>query len=144
MIFCLGCAVIVPVFIIFNLQILPFLLIFPCVIFLQLLFTIGVSLVLACCNVFFRDTTHILEVLLMFWFWVTPVFYSPEMVPVRFRWVSQINPMNAYITMSRNILFEAKLPDMHTVWCAVIMALLSLCAGYALFVKYDESFLKRV
>lgn len=143
-IFCLGCAVILPIFIIFKIQILPFLLIFPCVVFLQFIFTIGISLLLACCNVFFRDTMHILEVMLMFWFWLTPVFYSPEMIPLRFRWISQVNPMNAYITMSRNVLFEARLPDMHTVLPAVIMAFLSLYAGYALFVKYEESFLKRV
>lgn len=143
-IFCFGCVVILPIFIIFKIQILPFILIFPCVIFLQFLFTTGISLLLACCNVFFRDTMHILEVLLMFWFWLTPVFYSPEMIPLRFRWISQINPMNAYITMSRNILFEAKLPAFHNMLYALITALVALCAGYALFIRHEESFLKRV
>lgn len=141
---CFGFAVMLPIFVIFKIQVLPFLVILPLIIFLQFIFTAGICLLLSCLNVFFRDTAHILEVLLMFWFWVTPVFYSQEMIPARFRWVCELNPMNAYVTMSRNVLFEARLPALHTALYAFVAAFVAVCAGYALFIKYEESFLKRV
>jgi len=141
---CLGFAVMLPIFVIFKIQILPFLILLPFIIFLQLIFTVGVCLLLSSLNVFFRDTAHILEVLLMFWFWVTPVFYSQEMIPPRFRWVCELNPMNAYVTMSRNVLFDAKLPAFHVALYALVAAFVMACVGYALFIKYEGNFLKRV
>lgn len=140
--FCLGLAIMLPIFIIFKTQTLPFLLILPLVIFLQLVFTIGIGLLLSCLNVFFRDTAHLLEVSLMFWFWITPVFYSSRMVPERFRWIFVLNPMNTYISMSRNILFEAKMPQLNSLLFGFVMALGVFLAGYAVFVRYENAFLK--
>lgn len=140
----LGLGVMLPVFAIYNPQILPFILILPFIILLQLIFTLGISLFLACLNVFFRDTAHLLEISLMFCFWLTPVFYSIDMVPGRFQWICELNPMAVYITMIRNIIFEAKMPQMHTAVFAVIMAFVSFSGGYALFLKYEDYFLKRI
>ena len=36
---------------------------------------------------FFRDTKEVLNVLMIFWFWFTPIFYPPELVPEGFRLV---------------------------------------------------------
>lgn len=142
--FCLGLSVMLPIFIIFKIKVLSLFMVLPVIILIQLVFTVGIGLLLSCINVFFRDITHFLEVSLMFWFWMTPVFYSSEMIPLRFRWISWFNPMSAYITMTRDILFEAKFPDGKMLLYGIIVAFLALFTGYALFIKHEESFLKKI
>jgi len=141
--FC-GFIAVFPIFIIFNLKIIPFLLFLPLVFLLHFVFTVGVSLLLSCANVFIRDISYSLEVIMMFWLWMTPVFYSIDMVPIRFHWVCALNPMTPYITMYRNILFEAKMPSLYLVGISFGTALITLIIGYATFIKYDAYFLKKI
>lgn len=141
--FLFGLVVIVPIFVIFKVQIIPFLLLLPVVLFLHLIFTVGIALLLSCINVYFRDVSHLLGVGLMFWFWVTPIFYSVDMVPVRFRWVCILNPVTSYNTIYRKLLFEANAPGLYTVAIAVAVSLAALLIGYTIFVKYETAFAKR-
>lgn len=142
--FCLGLSVMLPIFIIFNYKILPLLLFLPVIILFQLFFTTGVGLLLSCLNVFFRDIAHFLEVILMFWFWMTPVFYSAQMVPQHFRWVLFVNPMSVYVGLYRNILFEAKIPQLDLLLLGFAIAAAVFLTGYVVFLKYEESFLKNM
>ncbi len=49
------------------------------------LFAIGVGWIVASLQVYLRDTVQVLSVILVFWFWVTPIFISEEQIPERFR-----------------------------------------------------------
>src|SRR4030095_4761464 len=46
-----------------------------------LLFTLGLAWLVSSLNVFVRDVSQVLSVILTFWFWFTPIFYSPERFP---------------------------------------------------------------
>ncbi len=142
--FLLGLLIMLPVFIMFKFKILPFLILLPFVIMLHFAFTVGLGLLLSCINVFFRDINNILEVVLMFWFWVTPVFYSVEMIPARFQWIYRLNPMVSYVTLYRDILFEAKFPRFDLIINAIGLAGFLLVIGYSVFIKFESAFLKRV
>lgn len=142
--FFFGLIVMLPIFIIFRVKIIPFLLFLPAVILIHFIFTVGIGLLLSCANVFLRDISYLLEVILMFWFWMTPVFYSIDMIPERFRWICVLNPMTSYITMYRNILFEARIPAVYLLNNAIAYGLITFVMGYAIFIKYEESFLKKI
>ncbi len=49
----------------------------PLLLLLLLLFTTGVSLFLSCANLFFRDVKYIVQVVLMFGIFFTPIFFEP-------------------------------------------------------------------
>ena len=49
---------------------------FPLFLALQVVFTIGVALILATATAFFRDVRHLLEVALAVLFWTTPIVYE--------------------------------------------------------------------
>jgi len=134
----------IPIFIVFRIQIAPYLLLLPLALLLHLAFTMGVALLLSCINVYFRDVTHLLGVGLMFWFWLTPIFYSLDMVPIRFRWICIINPMTSYVTIYRNILFEAKVPNLYIISIALGAAVGVLLVGYIIFAKLERSFAKGI
>ena len=53
----------------------PNLLLLPLAFVALTLFMTAVGLLLAAANVYFRDVEHLLEVFLLFWFWMTPIVY---------------------------------------------------------------------
>jgi ABC-2 type transport system permease protein len=72
-----------------------------------LLFTVALSLLVAALNVRYRDTQHLLEVLLLAWFWLNPIVYDVGLVRDQLgRWTGLywLNPMsNVIATMQRAI-----------------------------------------
>jgi ABC-type polysaccharide/polyol phosphate export permease len=62
--------------------------------FLLLLFTSGVALFLACANLFFRDVKYIVQVLLTFGIFVTPVLYEASMLGGRGSRLVMVNPLS--------------------------------------------------
>lgn len=53
----------------------PNLLLLPVAIVALVMFLVAMSLFLAAANVFLRDVQHLIEVFLLFWFWMTPIVY---------------------------------------------------------------------
>ena len=108
--FFIGFIIIVPLFIILKFKVITVLLflIFPLI--LHFIFIIGLSLMFSCWNVFSKDVSHFLSIGLMIWFWITPVFYSLQMLPFPYRWICLLNPMSYYVTLYRQILFRAEIP----------------------------------
>ena len=82
LVFCVGviCYLVVAAIVGFPLPGLVILSL-PFVLLVQLLFTLGVSLLLGAVHVFFRDIAQIWPILLMFWFFATPIFWYPQMFP---------------------------------------------------------------
>ncbi|MBN3037904.1 MAG: ABC transporter permease [Candidatus Omnitrophica bacterium] len=142
--FLVGWCLIYPVFLFFNPKIIK---LFPFVVVLFLLhflFICGLGLIFSCLNVFFRDIGLLLGVFLMFWFWVTPIFYSIEMVPGDFRWICNINPMTPFIVFYRDVFFQGNIPP-PLIWNAVwIWTVLSLILGFSLFAKFEARLLKEI
>ena len=65
----------------------------PLVIIIQVLFTVGLALFVACSSVFFRDIPKLVPVLGTIMFFLTPVFYPLSFVPEFLRPAIKINPM---------------------------------------------------
>ncbi len=57
-------------------------------------FTTGLALVFACANLFFRDVKYILQVLLTFGIFSTPVFFEPSAYSPRVAWLIMANPIS--------------------------------------------------
>ena len=57
-------------------RISPFLLLIPAIAIVQYVFTLGVSLLVAAVNVFFRDLGNVLRHVLRLWFYLSPALYS--------------------------------------------------------------------
>jgi ABC-2 type transport system permease protein len=142
--FLIGLVLLMPVFICLNPKVtgvLPMLI--PAII-LHALFLAGLALILATVNIFFRDLSHFLGIAFMAWFWVTPVFYSSQMLPEDFKWISGLNPMSYYITWYQDILFKATAPGMRTIAVSAGLALFVFFTGYWFFLKNEHNLLKKI
>ena len=90
------------------------LLLVPLAIVALVAFLISVSLLVAAANVFLRDVQHLVEVLMLFWFWLTPIVYpinfafevfgKREVLGIRLSSIYMLNPMaNVAVTFQRGI-----------------------------------------
>jgi len=142
--FIIGLLFLLPLFIILNLKVVWFLPFLLPVIILHFIFLVGLGFILATANVFFRDMSHFLSVIFMAWFWVTPVFYSLDMLRFPFRWVCILNPMTYYVVSYQDILFTGKSPGFSTIVTMSLLTGLSYLAGHIFLVKNEKMFLKRI
>jgi ABC-type polysaccharide/polyol phosphate export permease len=72
----------------------------------------GLSLAVACLNVFFRDIAQILGVVFMLLFWITPMVYSKSRAPGAFLWVLNLNPLTHMVEAFRFVFLGGDLPSM--------------------------------
>lgn len=142
--FLVGLAFLVPLFVIVNpavTAVLPWLIMVTALYFI---FIAGLGMIFSCANVFFRDLSHLLSAVFMIWFWVTPVFYSLDMLGEDFRWVCLINPVSYFVISYQGVLSQAKSPSGITWLAAFLISFFFLVFGYAFFIKKEASLLKRI
>ena len=115
-------------------------LLFPVMLSLQVLFTIGLALILATTTAFFRDVKHLVEVALAVLFWMTPIIYELGQVPERLRLLILLSPMSPFVVAYQKIFFYNEWPE-PTVWLvATIYAIGTFVAGAALLLAFEDRF----
>ena len=77
----------------------------------QILMIYGLSLVVSCLNVFFRDIAQILGVLFMFLFWATPMVYAKSQAPQPWRSFLNLNPLTHMVETYRFVFLGTPLPS---------------------------------
>lgn len=116
------------------------LLLCPLLLVLQLTLTVGVAWLVAAVSVFFRDVPNLIAVGLLILFYLTPVFYERSVVPERFRWVLDLNPLATIIEAYRHLLLGMPGPGAARL-CAVAAAGLVLVAlGHRVFTRLAPRF----
>ena len=80
----------------------------PLLVALLFCFTTAVALVLSCANVFFRDVKYIVQVLLTFGIFFTPVFYEPAMLGPTGGRVLMLNPLAPLLEGMRLAVLEGQ------------------------------------
>lgn len=102
---------------------------------LQVLFAIGLGMVLGVLNVFFRDVGQFFAIFMQFWFWFTPIVYTAGILPERVRGVLAFNPMAPIIGAYQSILVSGQAPRWSSLLPAAVLSLLLCAFGMRLFRK---------
>ncbi|HZT05516.1 MAG TPA: ABC transporter permease [Chloroflexota bacterium] len=130
-----------------GLTITPLILWLPITIVFQTAFLAGVGLFLSAVNVFFRDTESIMDVAMLAWFFLTPIFYpldvlaDKEIGAMNVRWLMHVlNPMASFISTYRLVLIDAAPPDPAFLARTFAVSIMVLIVGYAVFKRSEPSF----
>jgi len=115
----------------------PILALIPLLAF-QICFAVGLGTILATLNVFFRDVGHFMGVVLQFWFWLTPIVYPRSIVPERFAWIQDINPMSWLMRSYQDIFLLGEWPEWTKGWLLMSSAVVLMILGYAVFKRLDK------
>lgn len=112
----------------------PFLALIP-VLLVQIVFSIGLGLILGVLNVFFRDVAQFYTIALQFWFWFTPVVYPSTVLPPAVADLLVWNPMAPLIMSYQRILVNGLWPEWATLLPVTLLALVLCLLGLKLFRK---------
>jgi lipopolysaccharide transport system permease protein len=125
-------------------------LLLPITLLIQTTFTLGLGFLLATLNVFYRDTQHILGVIVQAWFFLTPVFYPIHDVPqqasllgIEFNaqlWLRRLNPMASVIASYRDLLYYGAPTGLDFLLRTAVETLVTLVVGYMVFMHYSRRF----
>ena len=116
-------------------------LLWPLWLLLLIVFSSGLSLLLSALSVFFRDVIHLWGVILTAWMYLTPIFYSIELLPWWLRSIEKFNPMYCYVTYIRQVVLYQMVPTAEMHAACIGYALISLALGYAVFHRYEHKFI---
>ncbi len=111
---------------------LPLLLIITCSL------AIGIGLILGILNVFIRDISQIVPIILQLCFWLTPVVYSVDAIPLSLRNLLPFNPLTSIVQCFQNVMFLNQPPAMNSLAFLTGGAILSLFTAFHLFNKASK------
>lgn len=107
------------------------------VLILQVMFAVGLGMVIGVLNVFFRDVGQLFSVILQFWFWLTPIIYPIDILPVTIQSLMQYNPMYPIMSAYQTIMVYGVFPDWSTLLPILILAAMLCIWGLRLFRKHS-------
>lgn len=78
------------------------------------IFLLGICWLSSALNVFHRDIGQVIALLLNLWFWATPIVWTGDLIPEKYRWLLHLNPLEYVIEGYRKSLLyhEAAWSDM--------------------------------
>jgi ABC-type polysaccharide/polyol phosphate export permease len=121
-------------------MVLPWIPVLLVLVALLMLFTIGVALVLAACNVYFRDLTYLWGIVSQLWFFATPIIYPVGLLPASLQWLPRINPMYAFVVAFRDVLYDLRFPTALT-WVKIgLTVVVTLAFGSLVFSRLSPRF----
>jgi len=104
------------------------------------LFTLGASFLFATINVFYRDVSHIVQIILQAWFYFSPIIYSLDFVPAKYHWLFRLNPLLYVLNGFRLSIYYGIMPSLPSIGLTMVCSLVSLLVGYTVFRRYEKLF----
>jgi lipopolysaccharide transport system permease protein len=129
---------------IFRIHIGMPLLALPIVMIIEFIFTLGICFIVSAVNVYFRDMEHILGIVSMGWFYLTPIIYPVNMIPQKYMKLFFLNPMTSIILPYRDILFNNIFPDAKLLFVSFLISIGVLVFGYTVYQKLQRGFAEEI
>jgi lipopolysaccharide transport system permease protein len=104
------------------------------------LLSCGISWFVASLGVYVRDLAHVIGIVIQMLIFVTPVFYSVEMVPESLRTIFFFNPLTTIVQTTRYVLIYNRWPDWYGLCIVTIFSLVVFQMGYFWFMNIKRGF----
>ena len=115
------------------------LLVAPAFVLLNVLFALGVGLLSSALTVKYRDLRHALPFLIQLWMFASPVIYPSSIVPERWRWLFDLNPLTGILEGFRASIVGREF-NLRTVAFSVVVTLVLLVVSAYVFRRTEETF----
>lgn len=118
-------------------------LLLPVAIGLFAVFSLGLGILLATMNTFFRDCSHLVGVFLQAWYFATPILYYAKELKSH-PWMLILNPAYPFIRLFQRLISEGQWPDPMLLFSAAGIAAVTLGVGYAAFKANEDKLIFRL
>lgn len=113
----------------------------PLPIFYLVLFTTGLSILLSCVAVFFRDMIHLYSVITLAWMYLTPLFYPFSALSPAVQSIIKINPMYQFINFFRKLVLYGEIPSLLSNIYCLLPGVVMIALGLFFFYKNQNKFI---
>ena len=117
-----------------NMLTIPVLLLFTMVL------SIGVGIIFAALNVYYRDFTYVLPFVIQVWMYASPLAYSSKLIPQSWTWVYDLNPLVGIINGFRWAILGTTDFPLKSLIYSITASTLILIIGLAIFRRLERSF----
>jgi ABC-type polysaccharide/polyol phosphate export permease len=104
------------------------------------MFAVGIGWIVSSLQVYLRDTSQLMMVLLTLWFWGTPIFITEEQYPPQVRWVLSMNPLAHLVKAYRERLLSFRLPTAEELGMLAAVSLAMFILGGLVFRHLKRGF----
>jgi lipopolysaccharide transport system permease protein len=115
----------------------------PVLLLTMVLLTTGIGMIVSAASLFFRDVKFIVEVLLTFGIFFTPVFYDVSMFGDKGKWLL-LNPAGPILEGFSACIARHRPPDLPWLAYSLGFALVVLCGGYVFFKHLEPAFAESI
>jgi lipopolysaccharide transport system permease protein len=115
----------------------------PLILLLMVVLTASLAMLLSCANLFFRDVKYLVDVLITFGIFFTPVFYDARMLG---KWEPLIllNPLGSLLEALNDSVVRHQTPSLSGLTYAALFAVLALFAAWRIFDRAEASFAESI
>jgi len=113
------------------------------ILFFLIIFTVGLSMIFACANLFFRDVKYIVEVIVTFAIFFTPVFYEASMLG-KWETIILLNPVAVLLESMNAVIVLHETPKLLWLLYAGVWSVGSLIISWIVFHKSEVYFAESI
>ncbi|WP_392887950.1 ABC transporter permease [Eubacterium limosum] len=117
---------------------------FPIPLIYTLIFSIGLGLILATLNVFFRDVGHLYSVWITAWMYLTPIIYPIEILPEFVKNILVYNPLYHYVNYFRDVVLYGTVPTLYENLVCILFSVIFLFIGLIVFKRNQDKFILHI
>jgi lipopolysaccharide transport system permease protein len=106
--------------------------------------SLGLGLCLSSMTTKYRDLSHVLGFFFQLGMYATPIIYSLNQIPAKWRWIIVLNPMSSIVEASRHLLLGTGSLDGSLILLSLAETLFFLVAGLLLFTHASRNFIDTI
>ncbi|MBE7415556.1 MAG: ABC transporter permease [Deltaproteobacteria bacterium] len=104
------------------------------------LFAVGLGWILSSVSVYLRDLKQVIDMLMLAWFFLTPIFYPPSIVPPGMMAFLKLNPLFLVVEGFRESLLSGRLPDPQAIAYLAFVSIMTFGIGGLFFRRLKPGF----
>lgn len=112
----------------------------PLLLLIFVAFIWGITICIASLNVRYRDIGHAMEPIMQMLFYATPIVYPADVIPERWRFLIELNPITHFLSAFRGLMISGTFPSWDSLLIMIVLAMFSCLVGYLVYRKTNESF----
>ena len=118
--------------------------IFPIIIAQMALLGLGFGIIVSSLTTKYKDLSFLVTFGIQLWMYATPIVYPMSRVPLKWKWLFNLNPMASVVEMFRNMFFDLNAVNWTQFGYSWLATILVLLTGIILFNRVEKSFMDTV
>ncbi|WP_291209072.1 ABC transporter permease [Hyphomonas sp.] len=118
----------------------PLFLLIPVVMVFQIMFSVGVCWMLSLVALLVRDLAQLIYFITMMLLIITPIAYTPDMIPDGMKTLMLFNPLYYFVTCFQYIIILDRVPPVDTLVIGASVSLAFFIIGYSVFHRSKQVF----